>query len=248
MICHASFRSSQKSFQLPHRPSGSIDWGRKDPIAAGSCNSGVRNSETTQTPSISLMKLRNERRRFKNISIYVTKLPVTPFPHCVRIPGGEKQTAKPPVPDYIRPKGGFILTSRLPKQPQRPRSPTPTQNLSDTYQRSDGALLLNLSRGRRDVTSGIRVQSGRNSDSHLVPSSSQCRVPKFDRNTEFYVFKFQQHKEEFSKLSSVMKERIIDRQTKLELKLKIYQANWLAEWSKTEQLNIARERLQKDYE
>lgn len=245
MICRASFRSSQKSLQLPHRPLGSIDLGRVDPIAAGSCNRGVRNDETAQTPSINLMKLRNERRRFKNISIYVTELPVTPFLHRVQIPGGEKKPAEPPVPDYIRPHGGSI--SPLLKQPYRPRSPTPAQQFFG-YRRSDVASFPNRNPSMgRHVASGIIVQSGRNSD--VQPYLGQYRVPKFDRSTEFYDFNFQRlenrHKEEFNKLSSVMKERIIDRQIKLEHKLKIYQANWLAErWlaerskRQTEQLSI----------
>lgn len=172
MICHASFRSSQKSLQLPHRPHGSIDLGRKDPIAAGRRNTAVRNDEIAQISSKSLMKLRNERRRFKNISICVTELPITPFLHRVRIPRGRKSPAKPPVPDCILPIDDFIIRHPPPNRRIRPQSPPPTRQWFDTYRHSDGTLLPNPSKGRY-VASGIIA--ARNSDGQMIPSLDRYR-------------------------------------------------------------------------
>lgn len=148
MICHVSFRSSQKSLQLPHRPPGSIDLGRKDPIAARRCNTVIKNDERAQISSKGLMKLRNERRRFKNISICVTELPTIPFLHRVRLPRGRKSPAKPPVPDCILPNDGVITPPPTSNRRYRPRSPTPTRQWFDTYRHSDGTLLPNPSKGR----------------------------------------------------------------------------------------------------
>lgn len=173
MICHASFRSSQKSLQLPYRPPRSIDLGQKDPIATGPCTSAVGNDETAQTPSKNLMILRNERRRFKNISICVTKRPVTPFLHRVRIPGEKKKPATPSVPEYIHPDGRSMLYSRAPMQRYKLRSPPPIRQLIGG-RHSDGTLLPNPSRGWY-VTSRIIVQRERNSDVQMVSSSSHYR-------------------------------------------------------------------------
>ena len=291
MICHVSFRSSQKLLQLPHRPHGSIDLGRKDPIAAERCNTAVRNDEIAQISSKSLMKLRNERRRFKHISICVTELPITPFLHRVRIPRSRKSPAKSSVPYCIIPNGGFKIPPPTPSRRSRPQPPPPTRQWFDTYRHSD--VLPNPSKGRY-VASGIIA--ARNSDSQMIPSSGRYRPRPLTSASNFtqqsqldcqWIYREHQrqreeslerrrrhlsaesldhgrdtcvyqrrredgHEErrrylfmefyghnciqlenwqrfEFSKLSSLMKERVIDRRIELEWGLMPYQAEWLAE-------------------
>ena len=79
--CKAWFRSSRKSLPLPHRPpemngfvldqATEANGPRRQAVGWG--RSGLSISEE------SLRKLRNERRSFKNVSIYVTELPATPL-------------------------------------------------------------------------------------------------------------------------------------------------------------------------
>ena len=291
MICHASFRSSQKSLHLPHRPHGSIYLGRNDPVAAGRCNTAVENDDIVQISSISLMKLRNERRRFKNISICVTELPITPFLHRVRIPKGRTSPAKPLVSDCVLLNSDFIISPLTLNRQGRPRSPPPTRQWFDNYRHSDGMLLPNPS--KRPYVA-LSIKAARNSDmtpgsnryqpQPLMSASNFTQQSQLDcqrryrehqrqreeslerrrrhlstesldhgRHTHVYqrrredghverrrylFMEFYGHnpiqlenwqRYEFSRLSSLMKARIIDRRIELEWGLTPYQVEWLAE-------------------